>query len=198
MIGWLRGSVRSRQAGRVILDAGGVGYLLSVPMSTFLDMPAEGAVAEVFVSTQVREDSITLHGFLREEERDLFERLLSVSGVGPRISMAALSALGPDQLARCIAEGDSRTLATVPGIGRKTAERIVIDLQDKIAKEQGARAAAARATGGGGEAADVVSALVNLGYNDRQAARAVQDAREDGASGFESLLRASLARLGRA
>lgn len=198
MIGWLRGSVRSRQAGRVILDAGGVGYLLSVPMSTFLDMPAEGAVAEVFVSTQVREDSITLHGFLREEERDLFERLLSVSGVGPRISMAALSALGPDQLARCIAEGDSRTLATVPGIGRKTAERIVIDLQDKIAKEQGARAAAARATGGGGEAADVVSALVNLGYNDRQAARAVQDAREDGASGFESLLRAALARLGRA
>ncbi len=197
MIGWLRGTVRSRAAGRVVLDVSGVGYVLSVPMSTFLEMPADG-VAELLVSTQVREESITLYGFHEAAERDLFERLLTVSGVGPRTALAVLSALGPDELARCIAEGDGRKLATVPGIGRKTAERIVIDLQERVAKEQGARAAAARAAGGGGEAADVVSALVNLGYNERQAARAVQDAKVDGAKGFDALLRSALASLGKA
>ena len=197
MIGWLKGVIRQRETGRVVLDVGGVGYALVVPMSTFLALPAGEAAVELHVSTQVREDSITLHGFAEPSERELFERLLTVSGVGPRTAMAALSALGPDELARCIAEGDSRRLSTVPGIGRKSAERIIIDLQDRIAREQGARAAAAKA-GGGGEAADVVSALVNLGYNDRQAARAVSDARSDGAQGFEALLRAALARLGKA
>jgi Holliday junction DNA helicase RuvA len=196
VIGWLKGVVRVRETGRVVLDVSGVGYLVLCPMSTFLALPAEGGTVELHVSTQVREESITLHGFLESAEREIFERLLTVSGVGPRTAMAALSALGPDELARCIAEGDSRKLSTVPGIGRKTAERIVIDLQDRMAKEQGARAAAAKA-GGGGEAADVVSALVNLGYNDRQAARAVQDAKADGAKGFEALLRAALARLGK-
>lgn len=196
MIGWLRGSVRQRETGRVVLDVGGVGYVLLVPMSTFLSLPGEGAVIELHVSTQVREDSITLHGFHEPSEREMFERLLSVSGVGPRTAMAALSSLGPDELARSIAEGDSRRLSTVPGIGKKTAERIVVDLQDRVAKEQGARAAAAKA-GGGGEAGDVVSALVNLGYNDRQAARAVQDAKADGAAGFEAILRGALKGLGK-
>ena len=196
MIGWLRGIIRQRETGRVVLDVGGVGYALVVPMSTFLALPHGDAVVELHVSTQVREDSITLHGFAEPDERELFERLLTVSGVGPRTAMAALSALGPSELARCIAEGDSKRLSTVPGIGRKSAERIVIDLQDRIAKEQGARAAASKA-GGGGDAADVVSALVNLGYNDRQAARAVQDAKAEGATGFEAILRGALARLGK-
>jgi holliday junction DNA helicase RuvA len=196
VIGWLKGVIRQRETGRVVLDVGGVGYALVVPMSTFLALPPGEVAVELHVSTQVREDSITLHGFAEPSERELFERLLTVSGVGPRTAMAALSALGPDELARCIAEGDSRRLSTVPGIGRKSAERIIIDLQDRIAKEQGARAAAAKA-GGGGEAADVVSALVNLGYNDRQAARAVQEAKADGAAGFEALLRSALSRLGK-
>lgn len=196
MIGWLRGVVRQREPGRVVLDVGGVGYVLACPMSTFLVLPAEGGVAELHVSTQVREDAITLHGFAESAEREVFERLLTVSGVGARTAMAALSALGPHELARCIAEGDSRRLSTVPGIGKKTAERMVVDLQDRMAKEQGARAAATQVAGGGA-AADVLSALVNLGYNDRQAARAVQEAKAGGAADFASLLREALARLGK-
>lgn len=194
MIGWLSGVVRHREPGRVIVDVAGVGWALSCPMSTWLALPPIGGVVELHVSTQVREDAITLHGFAQLAEREIFERLLTVSGVGARTAMAALSALGPDDLARCIADGDARRLSTVPGVGKKTAERMIVDLQDRMAKEQGSRAAAAQASGGG-IAADVLSALVNLGYNDRQAARAVQDVK--GATGFEELLREALSRLGK-
>ena len=196
MIGWLRGELRERDAGRVVLDVSGVGYLLRVPMSTFLDLPPLGSTAELHVTTHVREDAITLYGFLTAAERDLFERLNTVSGVGPRIALGALSGLGPGELVRAIAEGDPRRLSSVPGIGKKTAERIVIDLQDKMSTVTAAREPGRAVVGG--EASDVVSALVNLGYQERLAARAVQDAKQDGREGFEALLREALSRLGKA
>ena len=196
MIGWLKGELRERDAGRVVLDVGGVGYLLRVPMSTFLELPPVGSTAELHVTTHVREDAITLYGFLTPAERDLFERLNTVSGVGPRIALGALSGLGPGELVRAIAEGDPGRLSSVPGIGKKTAERIVIDLQDKMAPVAVARSAN-RAVAGGA-ASDVVSALVNLGYQERQAARAVQEAKQEGREGFEALLREALTRIGKA
>jgi Holliday junction DNA helicase RuvA len=191
VIGWLRGVLRDRESGQVVVDVQGVGYVVRVPASTLLELPKDGATVELLVSTLVREDAITLHGFRTREERDLFDRLLTVSGVGPRTSLAALSALGPDDLARAIASGDSRRLASVPGIGRKTAERIVIDLRDKVAPAGGGAARPA------GPEDDVRSALVNLGYPEKAAGKALEQAREAGHATFEALLKDSLSRLGR-
>ena len=194
MIGWLRGVVREREPGGVILDAGGVGWLVRVPMSTLLGLAQVGEVAELRVTTHVREDAITLFGFATAGEQALFDHLNSVSGVGPRTALAALSTLGSEALAQAILEGDARRLSAVPGIGKKTAERIVIDLRDKVTAPVAVKA---RAVGSGADPADVVSALVNLGYPERHAAKAVSDARTAGRQGFEALLREALTQLGR-
>jgi len=189
----------SREAERLLVDVSGVGYEVRVPASTLLQLPV-GEI-ELLVSTQVREDAITLYGFLTQEERRAFELLLSVSGVGPRIALAALSCLGPDALAVAIATGDATRLATVPGIGRKTAERMVVDLRDKVAKSLPEGAGAGEASAGVSEAgADVVSALVNLGYPEKQATKAVKAAQADegAAVEFDDLLRRTLKRLSRA
>lgn len=199
MIGLLRGRLVSREAERLLIDVQGVGYEVLVPASTLLELPS-GEV-ELLISTQVREESITLYGFLTLEERRSFEMLLSVSGVGPRIALAALSSLGHEALAVAIASGDANRLATVPGVGRKTAERLVVDLRDKVAKAlpsvQGLGREPAAA---GSAAADVVSALENLGYPSKQAAKAAQDAEKalDGPVDFDQLLRLTLQRLSRA
>jgi Holliday junction DNA helicase RuvA len=200
VIGYLRGVLRSREAGRVVLDVAGVGYVLHVPMSTFLELPREGEQVEMLVDTQVREDAITLYGFGQEAERLAFERLITVSGVGPRTALAALSALGPAELAAAIREADVRRLCSVPGIGKKTAERIVIDLRDRMDEAAAAAGGRRALRRGDGPEADVVSALVNLGYAEKQVSRAVADAVEQ-ASGkkpdFDDLLRQALQRLGR-
>ena len=197
MIGYLRGSLREREAGRVVLDVGGVGYVVHVPMSTFLELPAEGEQVALFVNTQVREDAITLYGFRERPEQDVFERLLSVSGVGPRMALAALSAMGPADLVSAIREADVRKLSGVPGIGKKTAERLIVDLRDRL----GAAGKARGTRPPGVDAGDVVSALVNLGYPERQAARAVGELLETPAAerpkGFDALLREALKRLSR-
>jgi Holliday junction DNA helicase RuvA len=195
VIGWLRGILRDRQASAITLDVQGVGYLVRIPASTFLELPAEGETIELLVSTQVREDSITLHGFRTRFERDLFDRLLSVSGVGPRTALAALSALGPEELAHAIASRNATRLSTVPGIGKKTAERIVVDLEDKIAAMR--PAGEPSAPGARGPEADVLSALVNLGYADKQAARAITESARAGHASFDALLRDALKRLGK-
>ena len=194
MIGWLRGTLRERETGGVVIDVGGVGYVVRCPMSTFLELPKVGSVTELLVTTHVREDAITLYGFATASERDLFDRLNSVSGVGPRIALGALSALGAASLARAISSGDARSLASVPGIGKKTAERIVIDLRDKV--DPLLFAAKTKADGGAAaDTSDVVSALLNLGYPERLAGQAVADAHHGGAVGFEGILREALARL---
>lgn len=196
MIGFLSGRLRDRDpSGRLLVDVNGVGYVVHVPVSTLLELPREGATVELLVNTQVREDSLTLYGFRTAAERDVFERLLSVSGVGPRTALAALSALGAAELAAAIRDSNVRRLSSVPGIGKKTAERMVIDLRDRIAAPR-AETPGARP---GGPADDVVSALVNLGYADKAAGKAVADALDEagGALPFEALLRASLKALGR-
>lgn len=198
MIGWLRGVLRERETSGVIVDVGGVGYVVRCPMSTYLELPKIGEVVELLVTTHVREDAITLFGFGTMGERELFDRLNSVSGVGPRMALGALSAMGAASLARCIAEGDTRALAGVPGIGKKTAERIVIDLRDKMDLASLANIPKAKARGGVESATtDVVSALVNLGYHERVAGKAVADAHQEGAVGFEALLREALTRMGK-
>jgi Holliday junction DNA helicase RuvA len=209
VIARLTGVLEEKSTDRIVLDVGGVGYELRVSLSTFAMLPEEGAETRLFVHTHLREDALTLYGFATGAERALFERLLSVSGVGPRIAIQLLSGLDPERLGHAIRAGEVATLSRVPGIGRKTAERIVLDLREKLDPGRGSRRRTAGAAEQGSEReieADVLSALVNLGYPARDAERAVEAARAasrstagpartepaGAAPGFEVLLREAL------
>lgn len=198
MIGHLRGSILERTPERVLLDVGGVGYDVHVPLSTYyeIEKAAASGTISLYVHTHVREDEISLFGFWTPREKVLFERLIAVSGIGPKLARVVLSGMAPEDLTQAIASADLGRLATIPGIGKKTAERIVLELRDKM------RDLAAELPAGSGAPAadqDVVSALVNLGYKPVQAERAVADARRERPDApFHDLLRASLNRLSRA
>lgn len=198
MIGHLRGSILERTPERVLLDVGGVGYDVHVPLSTYyeIEKAAASGTISLYIHTHVREDEISLFGFWTPREKVLFERLIAVSGIGPKLARVVLSGMAPEDLTQAIASADLGRLATIPGIGKKTAERIVLELRDKM------RDLAAELPAGSGAPAadqDVVSALVNLGYKPVQAERAVADARRERPDApFHDLLRASLNRLSRA
>jgi Holliday junction DNA helicase RuvA len=198
MIGLLRGGVVKLSPERLLLDVQGVGYEVQIPLSTYYEIERAGAQAPLtlFIHTHLRDDGIALFGFWSEREKQIFEKLIAVSGIGPRLARGILSGMAPDDLAAAIAAGDLGRLATIPGIGKKTAERMVVELRDKMRE-----LAAERAERGAAPAAeqDVVSALVNLGYKASLAERAVVEARRAAPDApFHDLLRASLNRLSRA
>src|SRR5579863_272523 len=196
MIGHLRGSVLALSPERLLLDVQGVGYELLIPLSTFYELERAKTAPEVrlFVHTHLREDGLTLFGFWTETEKRLFEKLIGVSGIGPRLARSILSGMASDDLAASIANGDLGRLSTIPGVGKKTAERLVLELRDKMrdfASED--RAASASPAGD-----DVVSALVNLGYKPANAERAVAEARRAAPDApFHDLLRGALKQLSR-
>jgi Holliday junction DNA helicase RuvA len=197
MIGYLQGTLIRATPERLLLDVQGVGYEVYVPLSTWYEIekrPEERI--RLFIHTHMREDGIALFGFWTEREKLLFERLIAVSGIGPRLARVVLSGMPPDDLLGAIAAGDVGRLATIPGVGKKTAERMVLELKDKmreLAAELPGKAAAVPAD------QDVVSALVNLGYKAGQAERVVAEVRrEKPDAAFNELLRASLSRLSRA
>jgi len=202
MISRLRGTLVEKSPDRITLEVQGVGYDVRVPLSTYGGLPAEGEEAQLLVHTHVREDAILLFGFSTVEERFLFEKMISVSGIGPRIAMALLSGLTPGELAKAIRNGATEPLCRIPGVGRKTAERLVVDLRDKIRgglegeDGDGGRPDTRSPRSEGGVVDDVYSALVNLGYSARDAERAVSEARKrDPAASpltFERLLRSAL------
>lgn len=194
MIAFLRGVLLERTPGRIVVDVHGVGYELLIPVSTFQALPAAGSQVELRVHTQAREDAIVLFGFATARERALFERLLGVSGVGPKMALAALSGLSAPELAAAIAASDLARLTAVPGIGKKTAERICVELRDQL----GEFAAAAAPPPMPAAAEEVLSALVNLGYARALAEKAVRRAteRHPSASGFEELFKRSLQAIG--
>jgi holliday junction DNA helicase RuvA len=198
MIGHLQGDLLKATPERLLLDVQGVGYEIHIPLSTYYEIERRGATGRValYIHTQVREDEIALFGFWTEREKALFEKLIGVGGIGPRLARVILSGMAPDDLLGAIASGDLGRLGTIPGVGKKTAERMVLELKDKmreLAAELPERTAAAPAD------QDVVSALVNLGYKAAQAERAVADAhREKPDAAFHDLLRASRHRLSRA
>ena len=181
MIARLSGILHEKTPERVIIDVQGVGYDVRVPLSTYGSLPAIGAEVRLLVHTHVREDAISLYGFATSRERYLFEKMIGVSGVGPRLAIALLSGLPPDDLREAIRGGEVARLCKVPGVGRKTAERLVVDLRDKMeetdTKERGRGKGTDAVEGPTALAADVLSALVNLGYPARDAERAVSDAR---------------------
>ena len=169
MIGRLTGLLLDKNPPQITLDVQGVGYEVDVPMSTFYNLPAAGERASLYIHHVVREDGQFLFGFGSEAERAAFRQLLKVSGVGPRIGLAVLSGMSVDDLARAVAAQETGLLTRVPGIGKKTAERLLLELRDKL---QGSTGAAASAPADG--SADIVNALMALGYSDREAGAALK------------------------
>jgi len=192
MIGLLRGQLADKRPNQVLVDVGGVGYLVAVPLSTYAVLGELHTEVTLLIHTHVREDALALYGFLSSREKHFFEMLLSASGVGPTLALKILSGMSVEELVPAIRGGDVARLTRIPGVGRKTAERIVVELKDKleavvIAGEK------PTVTSPAGAEADVASALVNLGYEQRAAESAVAEAkRAGGAVDFEKLLRAAL------
>lgn len=194
MIGSLRGKLIEKRPNLVLLEVGGVGYQVLIPLSTFTSLGALHAEAVLLVHTHVREDQLALYGFLTSREKQCFELLISASGVGPSLALKILSGMGLDELVPAIRKGDLAQLVRIPGVGRKTAERIVLELRDKLAAvdvpEVGKPATRSQLE------SDVASALVNLGYDERAVESAMAKSRGTVGNDFESLLRASLQVLG--
>lgn len=200
MIARLRGVLSTLGPERVLVDVAGVGYEVHVSTSTLaaLESAAASGTIDVLIHTHVREDAIVLFGFATALEKQLFEKLILVSGVGPKLARAVLSGLEPVRLARAIAQGDTNLLATISGVGKKTAERLVLELRDAVASLAVPAAASDDATPMPSGDEDVVGALVNLGYKRFAAERAVFEARREAPSAvFGELFRASLGRLSR-
>ena len=200
MIGRLSGIVLEKRPDRALVDASGVGYELHVPLGTFAALPAVGERASLHVHTHVREDAILLFGFATAEERELFERLITVSGIGPRLALVVLSGLPLPELVGAIAAQDARRLSSIPGVGKKLAERLGLELKDKVAGIMPGAAASSPggAAGAVGLAEDAVGALLNLGYRRPQAEAAVKAAGDAaGAADLPALLSAALRHLSR-
>ena len=191
MIAHLRGRLLRKGTQEAVIDVQGVGYKVSIPLSTFYKLGEPGAEVSLLVHTHVREDALALFGFLTEEEQILFERLLSVSGVGPKVALGILSGIEAPELAAALRGSDVARLTRIPGVGKKTAERLVLELKDKMPPP--GPAAAPKPTAGSASRDDLVSALVHLGYSRPEAERAVDRALQDGREArFEDLLRRSL------
>jgi Holliday junction DNA helicase RuvA len=205
VIARLAGTLLEKTPSRVVIDVSGVGYEVFVPLSTFTELPDEGKTVALRVHTHVREDAILLYGFRTARERAAFELLLRTSGVGPKLALTVLSGLATDRLVAAIASGDVAALRSVPGVGQKTAERIVVELRDRAAElaetpDDGAppRPSPARSAVSHVEE-QALSALLNLGYTRAQAQRVVEEAAAEAGAGvgLEPLLRAALRRLSR-
>ena len=192
MIGQLRGRLAEKRPNQALVDVGGVGYLVQVPLSTYGALGELHTEVTLLIHTHVREDALALYGFVSAREKHFFEMLLSASGVGPTLALKILSGMSVEELVPAIRGSDLARLTRIPGVGRKTAERMVVELKDKLEALAVETEKPAPSSPAGIEA-DVVSALVNLGYDGRAAETAVAEARrEAGAANFEKLLRGAL------
>jgi holliday junction DNA helicase RuvA len=192
MIAHLHGKLIDKQPGQIIVDAGGVGYDVAISVPTFTALPAVGAEAALHIYTQVTDDAITLFGFHDREEKQLFERLITVSGVGPKLAIKMLSGLEPERAVQAIKSQDHAQLTRIPGVGKKLAERLVVELKDKL---EDFAVAPAASTVKGAAVDDVLSALVNLGYQRPAAEKAIEQAvskDEALAADFDGLFRGAL------
>ena len=196
MIGHLRGVLLAKHPNQALVECAGVGYDVAISVATFSELPAEGAEARLHIYTRVAEDQLALYGFSQMQEKRLFERLLTISGIGPKLAITVLSGVAADRLVAAIRGGDHAALVKIPGIGKKTAERVVLELKDKLEDLTGRlEESPPRAGALGAVAEDVLSALVNLGYARPVAQKAVEaaTARQPGAQEFEALFRAAMA-----
>jgi holliday junction DNA helicase RuvA len=194
VIAHLRGRILEKQPTRVVLDVGGVGYDVAVPLSTFYGLGEPGSDVALRVHTHVREDALALYGFSTALELDLFNRLISISGIGPKLALAVLSGIEPPELVGAIERGDLARLTAIPGVGKKTSERIVLELKDRLPRAHVVEAADGVATAATGLRDDLLSALMNLGYHRPLAEKAVDAALKTTGreAGFERTLKQAL------
>jgi len=206
MIAHLSGTLLSKHATSVILDVGGVGYEVSIPLSTFYDLAEIGSIVQLRIYTHVREDALQLFGFKTARERELFLRIISVSGIGPKLGITLMSGMSADEMIESIRTNNLARLVLIPGIGRKTAERLVIELREKMAAlaTEGADDENRLAPAGpapiseDGVRSDALSALLNLGYQRSAAEKAIDNVmRETPELSVETVLRSSLRKLAR-
>ena len=194
MIAHLRGKLLAKHPNQAIVEAGGVGYDVTITVPTFSDLPALGSEVALYIHTHVREDLIGLYGFLRPSEKLLFEKLLTVSGIGPKLAITILSGMAADEMVGAIRGNDVARLTRIPGIGKKTAERMVLELRDKLPAPGSSAAPAISAISATEE--DVLSALVNLGYQRSAAEKALVSAAKNGKNRpFDVIFREALAAL---
>jgi Holliday junction DNA helicase RuvA len=196
MIGQVRGIILEKQPPQLLVDVHGVGYEIDAPMSTFYQLPDVGQEVKLFTHFVVREDAQLLFGFYTQNERALFRTLLKVNGVGPRLSLTILSSIAPEEFVRCVLNNDTASLVRVPGVGKKTAERLVIEMRDKLAEwSHSAPADNVVHTQGVSQRhhllQDAISALVSLGYKPQEANRTVTKV-DDGMATSEDLIRKAL------
>lgn len=193
MIGQLRGALIDKRPNQVVIDVSGVGYQVQIPLSTFAALGALHAETTLLIHTHLREDQIALYGFLTARERQCFELLISASGVGPALALKILSGMSLEELVPAIRKQDVVQLKRIPGVGQKTAERMIVELRDKLAaidvSESGKPATRSQVE------SDVTSALVNLGYDARAVEKTIELVRSQG-SDFDALLKAALQKLG--
>jgi holliday junction DNA helicase RuvA len=192
MIAHLRGKLLAKHPNQAIVETGGVGYDVTISVPTFSDLPAIGGEVTLHIHTHVREDLIALYGFLRPAEKRLFEKLITVSGIGPKLAITILSGMAADEMVNAIRGNDVARLTRIPGIGKKTAERMVLELRDKLPAEGVAESTIIPAMSAVEE--DVLSALMNLGYQRAAAERALASVEKTGksANSFEVMFRQTL------
>ena len=191
MIAHLRGKLLAKHPNQAIVETGGVGYDVTISVPTFSDLPGIGGEVTLHIHTHVREDLIALYGFLRPAEKRLFEKLITVSGIGPKLAITILSGMAADEMVNAIRGNDIARLTRIPGIGKKTAERMVLELRDKLATEGVAESPVTPALSAVEE--DVLSALTNLGYQRAAAERALASVEKNGkGSSFEVTFRQTL------
>lgn len=201
MIAFLSGKLIEKTANAVIIDVAGVGYEVAIPLSTFYEIGEIGEAVDLRIYTNVREDAIQLFGFKTQREKDLYLKLISVQGVGAKSGITMLSGMSADEIVAALRTENLAKLTSIPGVGRKTAERLVIELRDKVAElaagvSAAASMSAAEGVGSEGVYDDALSALVNLGYQKAAAEKALQQVRQDGVEqNVQRLLRAALQRL---
>ncbi len=193
MIALLRGTLIEKHPNQAVVDTGGVGYDVTIPVSTYTQLPDAGAEVRLRIHTHVREDALALYGFLTQDEKAMFERLIGVSGIGPKLAVTILSGLAAPDLVRAIRRGEVERLVRIPGIGKKTAERMVLELRDKLPAPAGEEPETPAAAALSPVDQDVLSALLNLGCGRPQAEAAVRKAKAAGGPGeFEPLFRRAL------
>lgn len=197
MIGRLKGILLEKQPPQLLVDVQGVGYELQAPMSTFYSLPAIGETVTLHIHMVVREDAQLLFAFFSLSERQLFRNLIRINGVGPKLALTILSGVTADEFTRCIMEADSKALTSLPGVGKKTAERLIVELRDRLAKEVDAILPGAKGKlatlkpAGQNPVSDAVSALVSLGYKAQEASQMVRTVDAEGLS-TEAIIKAAL------
>jgi holliday junction DNA helicase RuvA len=206
MIAHLSGKLLSKQATSVIVDVSGVGYEVTIPLSTFYDLEDPGSTVQLRIYTHVREDALQLYGFKTARERELFLKIISVTGIGPKLGITLLSGMSADEMIASIRTNNLARLTLIPGVGRKTAERLIMELREKVAElssaqieeEFGARPEISAGAPEDAVRADALSALLNLGYQRSGAEKAIDAAlKEEGEMTVESVLRRTLKKLAR-